>query len=240
MPAGSPVASFTPTMVGTSRARRSIVVGRDPAAGADRDVVEQDGKPAAASATARKWLVDPGLGRAVVVRRHHQDAVDAARRRRRPGQRDRVGGVVGPGAGDDRDGDGLGHGPPQVGLLVVGEHRALAGGPAHDQAVAAVVRPASGPGRRRRRGRARPPSSNGVTMAVITGPKRAGVGHAVSYQCRVTGPPLTSRSAVAGPRPAGSGRRPRGPAFRRPGGRPASRRRRRRTPRRCRPGPRTR
>ena len=47
-------------------------------------------------------------------------------------------GVVRTGAGDDRDGHGRGHGTPQAQLLLVGEDRALAGGPAEHQAVAPV------------------------------------------------------------------------------------------------------
>ena len=58
-------------------------------------------------------------------------------------------------------------------LLVVVEHRALAGGARRPPGRHCRGRRANGPVRPPRRGRARPSSSNGVTMAVSTVPNRA-------------------------------------------------------------------
>ncbi len=110
---------------------------RDAATGSNRDVVEHHGQPVAGLGHGPEVGLDAGLGGAVVVRGDGQQAVDAARRRQL-GRPDRMLGVVGAGAGNDRDGDRVGHGAPQVGLLLIGQHRALPGGAAEHQAVAAV------------------------------------------------------------------------------------------------------
>jgi hypothetical protein len=59
--------------------------------------------------------------------------------RRLAGERDRLGRVVGSGAEHDRRGDGLAHGPAEVELLPLAEHRRLAGGARHDETVGAVL-----------------------------------------------------------------------------------------------------
>ena len=81
---------------------------------------------------------EPGLRRAVVVGGHYERAGHADVRGS-TGELDRVSGVVCARAGDDRHRDRLGHCLPQLDPLVVGEHRALAGGTRHHEAVAAVV-----------------------------------------------------------------------------------------------------
>ncbi len=119
---------------GPGQAQHGLV--GDLAARAHRDVVEHDRQPGAVG-HGGEMVGQALLGRTAVVGRHHQDGVDPGLGGR-PGELDGMSGVVGPGAGDDRNGDGLGHRPPQVGTLVVGQHRSLTGGPGHDQAVAAV------------------------------------------------------------------------------------------------------
>src|SRR5271165_2552580 len=171
-------------------------LGGDPAPGAHRDVVEDDRQVGGGG---HRGEVGPqaGLGRPVVVRGDHQHAVDPGVGGR-PGGLDRVGRVVGPGAGQHRDGHRLGHHPPQVGRLGVGQDRALPGRPGQHQAVAAVVDQPAGqldggvevdrPGvvERRDHGRDDPPET---WRLVVTGHRRQG----------------TSRlRAAPGPGPAGS------------------------------------
>ena len=55
----SPAASFTPTMLGTSRASLSIVSWAILRPGAHRDVVEQHRQRRWPPATARKWAASP-------------------------------------------------------------------------------------------------------------------------------------------------------------------------------------
>ena len=125
-------------MAGTSWARRKSVDAGDPTTGAGGNVVERDGQAAGGVGHRAEVLVEAALRGSVVVRRHHQHSIDAARLGA-GGQLHRVVGVVRTCAGDNRDGDGRRHGAPQVALLLVGEDRALAGGPAEHQAVAAVT-----------------------------------------------------------------------------------------------------
>ncbi len=117
--------------------------GSDASAGACGNVIEDHRQPAGCLGHGPEVLVDAGLRRAVVVRRDHQHPVDAAGCGLR-GEPDRVLGVIGPGAGDHRDGDCSRHGAPQVQLLLIGEHRALARRPAEHETVAPVGRQPAG------------------------------------------------------------------------------------------------
>ena len=73
-PATSPVASLTPTMLGTSRGQRRREVGADPAARPDRDVVE-DHRQVGGGGDGPEVGGEAGRRRPVVVRRDHQHAV---------------------------------------------------------------------------------------------------------------------------------------------------------------------
>ena len=215
---GSPAASLRATMLDTSRASRNMVCGLDPAPGADGDVVEHDGQVARGLGHHPEVLEDARLRRPVVVRRHHEHAVEAALGGPLR-QGDGVRGVVGPGPGHDRHGHRLGHGAPEVDLLVVGEDRALARRSGEDQAVASVGRQ---PARQLHRAPPRssaPRSSNGVTIAVITRPNRGASSQGAHCPFRL---PVTTS------------------ALRRPGARRETRRRRRPRPRWSRSGARRR
>jgi hypothetical protein len=78
------------------------------------------------------------LRRTVVVRRHHQHPGDT-KTARLTREVHGVRGVVRAGARDHRDGDRLGHRGPERKLLVVGEHRRLAGGARDHKPVVAVL-----------------------------------------------------------------------------------------------------
>ena len=116
----------------------------DLAAGPDGDVVDQH-RQVGGRGDRPEVGVEAGLRGPAVVRRDGQDPG-------RPGvgrhaaELDGVGGVVGAGPGDHRDGDRLGDRPPQVPLLVVGQHRRLAGGAGDDEAVVAVLDEPAGEG----------------------------------------------------------------------------------------------
>ena len=142
----------------------------DAPAAAHRDVVEHDGEIAGRLGHGAEVLEDAGLRRPVVIRGDREDAVDAAGHGL-PRHGHGVRRVVGSRPGDDRDGDGLGDGAPQCHLLVIGQHRALAGRATEDKPVAPVLGQPLGQLHRRGRFRA-PSSSKGVTMAVTTRPKR--------------------------------------------------------------------
>ncbi len=109
----------------------------DAAPGPHRDVV-QDGRQVTGGTGHRsEMLRDADLRRTVVIRGDQEHAVHATFAGQR-GHLHRVLGVIRSAAGDDRNGDGFGHGAPQVGLLVVGQHRTLAGRASEHEPVAAV------------------------------------------------------------------------------------------------------
>ncbi len=110
----------------------------DLAAGAARDVVERRSAGRWRRPTARKCASRPGLRRAVVVRRDHEQAVDAGGGGALA-ELAGVAGVVGAGAGDERHVDRGAHGRPELHLLVVGQRGRLAGGAGQHEAVVAVV-----------------------------------------------------------------------------------------------------
>ncbi len=232
-------------------------VRSDPAARPHRDVVQHHRQWAGRGHGAEVGR-QAGRGRTVVVRGHHEDT-------RRPGGRgllghvDGVGGVVGSGPGDDRDGDRLDDRPEQVDPLGVGQHRAFAGGAGHHECsplpVSARWRATAAAASRSRA----PSGPKGVTMAVTTEPKRApsscgpagrrsGGGSRTQATSRTDsrrrspgGSPGVSRPAEPGGPPPSGRPRPRDPFRVRPAragsGAP---RPWRRTPRRCRRPTRTR
>ena len=113
------------------------------AAGADGDVVDEQGLLPGPLGHRPEVGLEAGLGRAVVVGRHDQHAGDAALGRRL-GEHHRMAGVVGARARHHRHGDGFDHCPPQVELLLVGEHRSLTCGARHHQSLVAAVHQGSG------------------------------------------------------------------------------------------------
>ena len=117
-----------------SQAHEHLVA--DLAARPDRDVVEQHrqvGRPG----DGPEVRLEPRLRRTVVVRRHDQHRVDPVVGGPR-GQLAGMAGVVRPRAGDQRHVDRGPHRLPHRDLLVVGEHRRLAGRPGHDEGVVAL------------------------------------------------------------------------------------------------------
>ena len=144
-----------------------------------------------------------------------------------------------PGPGDDRDGDGLGHGPQQVDA----SRRRSGPGPRRWCRPRPVRRcrgrPASGPATAAASRSSAPSSPNGVTMAVTTAPKRARRSpgaRGLAVRTGAHGPQATSSTGAHG-RCAGAAQR--AGAAARPEVRPArarsaSRRPRRRPPRWCR------
>ena len=74
--AGLAAASLSPTMLGTSWARRSMRLGRHLAAGATGDVVDEH-RQVGRRGDGPEVRLESRLRRAVVVRRHRQDGVDA-------------------------------------------------------------------------------------------------------------------------------------------------------------------
>ena len=117
--------------------------------------------------------LEAGLRRPVVVRRHDAAAPSTPVSAARCDELDRVAGVVGAGAGEQRHVDGGRARPatarPSRRRTASAPRRWCRRGPGRR----CPGRPASGPGRRRP-SRSRLPSSwNGVTMAVRTLPKRA-------------------------------------------------------------------
>ena len=116
--------------------------------------------------------LDAGLRRAVVVRADGEDAGGAELRRPPRSGATEWRGVVGAGAGDDRDRDRLDDRGEQRQPLVVGQRRRLARRAGDDEPVVAVLLQLAG-----QRGGGveieRPSSSNGVTIAVSTRPNRA-------------------------------------------------------------------
>ena len=103
------------------------------------DVVEQD-REARGVGHLREVGDQPPLGRAAVVRGHHQRGVDA-RLLGLPGELDGLLRVVRPGPGDDRSPAlrHLDHGPVEVELLPVPKRGGLAGRARHHQALGAGV-----------------------------------------------------------------------------------------------------
>ncbi len=143
---GSPVASFTPTMFGTSRARREHGVALDLASGPHRDVVEHDREPGRCRPRRAKCGRDARLRRSRVVGGHHEDG-----RPRRPRRHSLVHSMVcrvslepvPAMTGTVTASATARHSSAELG---VGEHRAFSRGARHDQAVAAVAREPAGQG----------------------------------------------------------------------------------------------
>ncbi len=119
-------------------------LGGDLAAGANRDVVDDDGEVRRGGERPEVGL-DAGLRRTDVVRRHDEHGVHAGTLRLRREARG-MRGVVGAAAGDERDVDRLAHGAPHRDLLFVGEHARLAGGAGEHQRIVALLHQ---PGRER-------------------------------------------------------------------------------------------
>ena len=129
------VASLTPAMFFSSNSR-AIVSTRHVDHRARRDVVDDD-RDADGVVDRLVMLVEPFLAGLVVVGRHDQQAV-RARLFGEAGELDRLGGVVGAGAGDHRHpaaGDLDAHLDHPL-VLVVAERRAFAGGADRHQPVA--------------------------------------------------------------------------------------------------------
>ena len=121
--------------LGEPRDRLWLCVDHDPAG----DVVE-DHRPVGRGRHGPDVGDDPALRRLVVVRRDHEEAVDAERVRLL-GEVDRVGGRVRPGAGDHRAtvAHGLDRRRVECHPLLVRQSRRLAGRARYDDPVRAVV-----------------------------------------------------------------------------------------------------